>query len=190
MYLHIIPRKVAIARGLIRYLSVKPCPKGHLSERYTGSGSCIACIIENNSTDEKREYWRDRYQANRDVLLVQYRARHRKQSAKRAADAKRWAAENPEKRRAILKAYKARRRQQEAGGDTTAAILEWERAAKKICHWCGVRCDENYHVDHYEPLSKGGRHEIANLVISCPPCNLRKSAKDPYDFAASLGRLF
>lgn len=190
MHLHIIPRKIAKERGFVRYLSGKPCPKGHIGERYTGHGSCIACIIENNSTEEKRKYWRDRYQANRDVLLPQYRERHRSQSAKRVADAKRWAAENPEKRRAISKSYKARRRQQEAGGDSTAAILEWERQAKKVCYWCGCRCPKKYHIDHYIPLARGGQHAISNLVIACPGCNLRKNAKDPYEFAATVGRLF
>ncbi len=101
-----------------------------------------------------------------------------------------WRQRNPEKRASIMKAYSARRRSQEAGGDSTAAIHAWEMAAKKVCYWCHKPCADKYHLDHYEPLARGGKHVIANLVISCPTCNLKKNAKDPYAFAASLGRLF
>lgn len=45
------------------------------------------------------------------------------------------------------------------------------------CHWCGVSCKDNYHVDHIQPLSKGGSNRIENICISCPPCNLKKGAK-------------
>lgn len=116
-----------------------------------------------------------------------YRAARPEQSARNAIA---WVIRNPDKRKTISKAYKARRRSQEAGGDSTAAIHAWEMAAEKVCYWCQKQCEEKYHVDHYEPLARGGRHVIANLVISCPGCNVKKNAKDPYAFAASLGRLF
>ena len=48
---------------------------------------------------------------------------------------------------------------------------------------------KDYHIDHIMPLSKGGRHTISNLVVSCPTCNLQKNAKDPYQFAQERGRL-
>lgn len=103
---------------------------------------------------------------------------------------KAWRAKNPDKVRAIRFSYDARRRQQVLGGDSTREVHKWERAALKVCHWCGAQCLGDYHIDHYEPLSKGGKHAVANLVIACPRCNLKKNAKDPYEFAASLGRLF
>ncbi|WP_183000870.1 HNH endonuclease [Pseudomonas sp. UMC65] len=116
-----------------------------------------------------------------------YRAARPEQNARNAIA---WVIRNPEKRKTISKAYKARRRTQEANGDSTAAIHAWEMAAEKACYWCKDPCEEKYHVDHYEPLARGGRHVIANLVISCPGCNLKKNAKDPYAFAATFGRLF
>lgn len=69
------------------------------------------------------------------------------------------------------------------------ALAEWKRQQKKVCYWCAKACAKDFVVDHYQPLSKGGKHEISNLVIACRPCNARKSAKDPIAFAHSVGRL-
>lgn len=56
------------------------------------------------------------------------------------------------------------------------------------CYWCNKKLTD-YHIDHYIPLSKGGTHTIENIVISCPTCNIKKSNKDPIDFALSVGKL-
>lgn len=60
-------------------------------------------------------------------------------------------------------------------------------AQKGRCWWCRVTVGDEYHVDHIHPLSQGGEHAKHNLCISCPKCNLEKSAKTPLEFA---GRLF
>jgi 5-methylcytosine-specific restriction endonuclease McrA len=44
------------------------------------------------------------------------------------------------------------------------------------------------HIDHFHPLSKGGKHSIDNLVASCAKCNLSKGSKDPYVFAKQIGK--
>jgi 5-methylcytosine-specific restriction endonuclease McrA len=55
------------------------------------------------------------------------------------------------------------------------------------CFWCsGALALNGLHVDHLIPLSKGGAHEIANFVLSCPTCNLRKHDMLPLDFAQRL----
>lgn len=102
----------------------------------------------------------------------------------------RWARANPETRRAICFAYDARRRAATKNGATGPEVKDWSSRQQKICYWCGAKCTKDFHIDHYVPLSRGGPHEIDNLVIACPPCNLRKNAKDPYKFAESVGRLF
>tara|TARA_R100000656_G_C3923035_1_gene123260 strand:+ start:92 stop:808 length:717 start_codon:yes stop_codon:yes gene_type:complete len=129
---------------------------------------------QEENRDAKREYDRE------------YRAKNR---AKCLARAKKWREANPEKRAAIIHNYVARRRAQTKGGITTKELAQWKAEQKKVCYWCGVKCAKNYHVDHYEPLSKGGKHEASNLVIACGPCNLKKNAKDPLDFAQEVGRL-
>ena len=104
--------------------------------------------------------------------------------------ARQWAENNPEQRRAICLNNAAKRRAQKEHGCSSREIKEWSQSQKKVCYWCEINCQGNYHIDHYIPLSKGGEHKIDNLVISCPSCNFRKSAKDPYDFAQERGKLF
>ena len=63
--------------------------------------------------------------------------------------------------------------------------------AAKHCGLCKVRFTKNNprHIDHVQPLSKGGFHEDSNLQVLCRSCNVRKSNKDPIEFARQHGRL-
>ena len=62
-------------------------------------------------------------------------------------------------------------------------------AQKGRCAYCKAKVGNRYHVDHIVPMAKGGRNRKDNLQICCPTCNLKKSAKDPIDFAQELGLL-
>ncbi|MEV4606157.1 HNH endonuclease [Neorhizobium sp. LMR1-1-1.1] len=65
------------------------------------------------------------------------------------------------------------------------------RRQKYRCAECGasVRKTTERHVDHIMPLSRGGSNGKQNLQVLCPPCNLKKAAKHPIDFAQERGRL-
>lgn len=44
------------------------------------------------------------------------------------------------------------------------------------CQYCGGKAPEVLlHVDHIEPVSKGGTNDLLNLITSCEPCNAGKS---------------
>jgi hypothetical protein len=44
------------------------------------------------------------------------------------------------------------------------------------CQYCGAKSpDVILHIDHINPVSKGGDNEIINLVTACCDCNLGKS---------------
>jgi len=60
-----------------------------------------------------------------------------------------------------------------------AAFLDGQ---PKECHWCGDPVDDNYHLDHVIPVSRGGKSSLDNLVISCPACNLSKGDKLPSEW--------
>lgn len=132
---------------------------------------------------------KERQEANKEEKRVydrEYRKRNPDKCLERAAA---WRKANPLKRAATIHNYSARRRKQTKGGVSTAALAKWTEAQKKVCYWCDSKCAKGFHVDHYIPLSKGGPHELGNLVIACGPCNLKKNAKDPLDFAQEIGRL-
>ena len=45
------------------------------------------------------------------------------------------------------------------------------------CQYCGANpIGSPLHVDHIHPIKLGGTNDIDNLVTSCAPCNLGKSA--------------
>lgn len=176
-------RASALAAGQAKYASSFACPQGHIGERFSKGGKCvecnrIACHLKESArkgcpNEKKRK--RESYERNREAKIAQ---------------AREWGIRNPDKLRACKKANQANRRTVEKSGDRPYAVLAWEKSVAKVCYWCNCKCKTKYHVDHYTPLSKGGKHEVSNLVIACPTCNLRKSAKDPLEFAASVGRLF
>jgi 5-methylcytosine-specific restriction endonuclease McrA len=120
-----------------------------------------------------------------------YDAKYHKLNAdKKVASAKAWSASNKDKRSVITFNYDGKRRALLKSGDTAKAILAWKNSQKKICYWCNKPCEDKFHIDHYLPLTKGGLHKIHNFVIACPRCNLTKNAKDPYEYALSVGKLF
>lgn len=46
------------------------------------------------------------------------------------------------------------------------------------CQYCGLAAPEVIlHIDHIEPVSKGGSNDILNLITSCKGCNLGKGAR-------------
>lgn len=149
-----------------------------------------AIIYRKERADKKRDYDKKRRHEKREEIAAAKKIQYENNKDHYLAYRKQWAILNPEKQRAIRTSHCARRRQWKRGGDSTRLIREWEVLAAKVCYWCGKACQGNHSIDHYQPLSKGGMHEVSNLVISCLSCNKKKNAKDPYEYAASLGRLF
>lgn len=128
--------------------------------------------------DKRAEYTRRYYDRHRPRILEQQR---------------RWRAENPDLWREIVKEYerrnpdvrrliKSNRRAREKGLTETATLRHIERlrvAQKGRCWWCQCTLT-NYHLDHRIPLKLGGDSSPGNLVLACPPCNLRKASKMPW----------
>lgn len=143
--------------------------------RYVKGNSCIYCMSERVRSDSKKKY------------DAEY---HKKNADKKIQTAKDWVKNNPDKRKFIVFNYDSKRRAIKKDGDSFMKVKLWAEKQKKICYWCNIDCTDNYHIDHYVPLAKGGLHTVDNLVISCAKCNMTKSAKDPFKFANEVGRLF
>jgi len=205
----IISREDATAKGINRFFTGEPCKHGHLAERRTGNGMCIPCasyryhcwLSKNKDKAAKAtERWvlnnQDRHKSNRkkwkegnkekEALCVkrwhsQNPGCHRKASTK-------WQRKNPEKSLASAVNYRARKLGAD-GQHTAQDIKDLYAAQKGRCAYCKVKVGDKYHIDHIQPLSKGGGNGKDNLQICCPTCNQSKNAKDPIDFAQSLGLL-
>lgn len=53
------------------------------------------------------------------------------------------------------------------------------------CQYCGASAPEAVlEVDHIQPVSKGGKNDILNLITACHPCNNGKSDRALSDGAA------
>lgn len=221
----IVSCKDASRRGLSRYFTRLPCPKGHIAERYVASRSCVACAATlkakwaarrpeavtaynkkhyaanadsaklrsknwtANNPEKAREYKRREFRRNRRRYAAQALAYRENNKEKIRAQSARKVAANPERYAAYKRNRKARKRNA-AGTHTARDISLILNAQCKKCAYCRVDLGaRKYHVDHIIPLARGGTNWPRNLQILCGPCNQRKSARDPIEFAQSRGLL-
>ncbi len=72
----VITRKEAKERWLPRYFTGKPCPHGHVAERWASISSCVECYRKYREANPEKERERKRKyaEANREKI----RERHRK----------------------------------------------------------------------------------------------------------------
>lgn len=77
--LHIISRKIAKERGMMRYFTGKPCSHGHLCDRMVVNGACLEC---------NREKDRRNYTNNREKLLEEHKQRAKKYYARKGEEIK------------------------------------------------------------------------------------------------------
>lgn len=130
-----------------------------------------------SNIDLARERDRARYAANRDLILQKAREKTLK---------------NPGSRSHFSRNRKARIRNAD-GSHTGADISILLIKQRGVCASCPAKLEKSgknkYHVDHIMPLSRGGSNDKYNLQCLCPSCNLRKHAKDPFDWAKQNGKL-
>lgn len=134
----------------------------------------------------------DWYVANKNAVLAR-----QKQEYQAHADAIRkriylYQKANPEKVRLLhrIKAGRRRARLLDAGGRYTREHIERLLALQRnCCANCATSLAPGYHIDHRLPVAKGGSNHPENIELLCPPCNIKKSAKWPHEFAQENGRL-
>jgi 5-methylcytosine-specific restriction endonuclease McrA len=76
---------------------------------------------------------------------------------------------------------KSRRRKAQNRGQTpvqipVAALRQRFNEFGNCCAYCGTGGDMQ--IEHVEPISKGGAHDIGNIVPACWPCNASKRLND------------
>lgn len=193
-----LPRSRAEGRkiGSQFYFTGKACKNGHVDRRSTKKGQCVACnrervakwtteFPEKKKAQNHNRYWKDPDESRAKALA--YAKEHRQEASLRA---RKWEKDNPERAAANYRSRRARKRGN-GGRHTGADIEDILRLQKFRCGYCNVsvRKKKDRHVDHIKPLIKGGTNDRRNLQVLCPTCNLSKKAKDPIDYARSLGKL-
>lgn len=98
---------------------------------------------------------------------------------------RKWRANNSERVRATVANRKSAQ-----GHHTADDIKRLLIEQRRHCAACNADLNKTgYHVDHIQPLARGGTNWPDNLQILCPHCNLSKGAKDPVEWAQSRGKL-
>jgi len=124
--------------------------------------------------------WQRDNKERRRLYMEKYYAANREKFLKKTRD---WDKANPERAKALAVDYSARRRGKLRGMDKGAAVLVKrmvEREARKKvhrCYYCKKSFRGSFHFDHVVPLASSGKHEIANMAVSCPACNCSKQDK-------------
>jgi 5-methylcytosine-specific restriction endonuclease McrA len=176
------------------YFSDKPCLNGHVSPRYSSSRRCVACAKAAYNVDPMAIIVRSKkFRKNNPAAHNASVGRWRKNNPDKVKEARaRYIARHPEVLQASARVRKHRRRSREASaGEFTRKELQqlWHRVPHR-CAVCEVKITiKNRHVDHIQPLSRGGRNVIANIQFTCSGCNLKKGSRDPIEFMRSLGAL-
>lgn len=73
------------------------------------------------------------------------------------------------------------------GTHTAADIRALYDEQQGQCSYCGIRLFDDYHVDHVQPISRGGSNGVENLLLACPECNLSKNDKTLDEWKAVRG---
>lgn len=143
-----------------------------------------------------------RYSENRTERLANEAARYKSDPEMRARKIKAaaaWGAANPERikvhrrtshqRHPLTKRKNSARRRARLRKARTEPVHPqnvWEKTGGK-CIYCEAHIIiGEMHMDHAIPLSRGGSHNLENLVPSCAPCNLRKFNKTAEEFLALI----
>jgi 5-methylcytosine-specific restriction endonuclease McrA len=191
----LITRKEAKEWGLKRYFEGSCCARGHLAERRVVNRECVECRKLNRTSacpknkEKINKKAREKYKENRDYHLKKAKKWREENQDRKKEYSKGWEEKNKHKR----KMYKQKRRSAEANAEgefKPEDILRIFDLQRGRCGICSKKKElKEMHVDHIEPLSRGGSNWPRNLQMLCKKCNLSKASKDQIDFMRERGRL-
>lgn len=149
----------AVACGSKTYIG-SVCKRGHSGERFITSKGCVECSRDKKVTGKYRNY--EYYSGNREVR-IEYSKLYKKKNKEKVLRYNRVAFA---KRRAAIGSFTVR---------DVALIFDRQNG---LCNGCSVSIAAGYHIDHKQPLSKGGTNFASNIQLLCQKCNLTKGAMD------------
>lgn len=115
-----------------------------------------------NNPDKSREWTRKWHLKNLESV------RHNARESMRI-----WRKDNPEKMQTYHSLREAKIKNAPGTGITPAEWRTIKNETDNRCVYCGKKFDV-LEIDHVEPLTKGGRHDVDNIVPACKSCNSSK----------------
>jgi 5-methylcytosine-specific restriction endonuclease McrA len=163
----------------------------HFRKTYIPRPRPIRSPIEKQ--EHRRKQIRDWRKANPDLVKDQVARQRAANPEAFIRKERRWREKHGDKARAIKLAIEHNRRARKVSSGGTHTPADLSAIMKSQNHRC-VYCDADLrkvkcHVDHIQPLARGGSNDKTNLQYTCSSCNVKKNAKDPIAFAQELGRL-
>lgn len=195
--------------------SRKPLSEFHAdkSKKAGICGACKECATRRarrwylNNPSRAAKARSDYYTKNRPLALLRMAAYRDANFKALSAGQKKWREKNRDRKRSLDKAWQAlhpdrvrvfkrvcqhRRRiglLKSSEHHSSADISALMRLQKGQCACCRATLSAGYHIDHIEPLHRGGDNGRHNIQLLCPGCNARKSHKDPVAFMQENGFL-
>lgn len=177
----IIRRKDAMALGLKRYFTNKPCKQGHVALRWTRDGGCNTCKLQDALAWKKRNrdrvvhYAKNNYRENKNTRSVYRKNKYQENKVIELAGCRKWREMNLERALRISQDYKKKYP---------------ERVKENHEAWCKNHPIEvrTYKRNRKKRVREnGGFHtakEIADMLISqkheCANSKCKKSIRDGY----------
>jgi len=128
---------------------------------------------------ENPDWQHERYMSQRDDILERCKIWYTNNRERFNSRMRRRYATNPIVK---LKAatYRHNRRATMASAEglyTETDLINLYEEQSGLCAYCGIRLFDHYHIEHMQPLSRGGTNWPENLSLTCPECNLSKGSK-------------
>lgn len=183
------------------YLAHRETAQERSRERYVSNREAIKArsrAWELAHPEEKRERSRKTaaaaYRADPVAGRARLRARYAANPERARAYQRAWSKANPEKarkkaekwrlanqdRRAHIQAVRRARQTGNGGSHTMTEWLDKCALLGNVCFYCGE--SKPLTRDHKIPLSRGGTHDITNILPACKGCNSRKHSKTAREF--------
>ena len=131
---------------------------------------------------KKRNPGKVRAQNLKPEVIAYQKDWNRRNADKRLGYVRAYQARNPE----IGKVSQQRRRARKLDTESRLTQAEWLEILHDFNHACAycLRRDLPLQQEHMTPLATGGRHDRANVVPACGPCNYRKHTRNLLQFLA------
>jgi 5-methylcytosine-specific restriction endonuclease McrA len=183
----------AKALGLSRYFTGIPCKRGHVALRNVKNCGCVECsnvlAVEWGAKNPERRRAACRAWYARNIKKEQKRGRDKR--AARVEEYREYSIEYNAlnlPRLAVIARNRRARQKTNGGKHTLQDIDELFVSQSGKCAYCKIDLIK-YHVDHIQPLARGGSNGRENLQLLCVRCNKTKSARDPIEFMQERGML-